>query len=243
MWPILTTLISAPFHRSKNLRLSSNASLGNPVVSVCRGVSARRWLRFAEKFTCALSIFFLKASDRTTGSTLLASWRCCSVLRQYHLAELRCSQALNQVKCAQCRRPDPLAGTATWCRWALPCLALQGPSELIKRVAFLTGQGRTSYRARTSRRTNTLKSWRSLPPANWRNLNADHQQPLCSGLFALLLTGFPVVFILAAAGLGFGFIGIDIRNFSTHCSRHCRCASRHRNDTLLAIPFTFMGII
>jgi hypothetical protein len=184
MWPILTTLISAVFHRSEKSSTQFKRVARKSSGICLPGVSARRWLRFAEKFTCALSIFFLKASDRTTGLTLLASWRCCSVLRQYHLAELAVRGAESGEINAQCRRPDPLAGTATWCRWALPCLALQGPSELIKRVAFLTGQGRRHIGRGRQDEQNTLKSWRSLPPATgWEILNADHQQPPMFGAF------------------------------------------------------------
>ena len=67
-----------------------------------------------------------------------------------------------------------------------------------------------------------------------------------AGLFALLLTGFPVAFALAATGLGFGFIGIEAGIFPATLFQALplRMFGIMQNDTLLAIPFfTFMGII
>jgi TRAP-type mannitol/chloroaromatic compound transport system permease large subunit len=69
---------------------------------------------------------------------------------------------------------------------------------------------------------------------------------LFCGLFALLLTGFPVAFALAATGLGFGLIGIEAGLFPTAMFQALplRIFNIMQNDTLLAIPFfTFMGII
>ena len=66
------------------------------------------------------------------------------------------------------------------------------------------------------------------------------------GLFLLLLTGFPVAFALAAAGLLFGFIGIESGIFPSALFQALplRIFGIMQNDTLLAIPFfTFMGII
>src|SRR3990172_5756971 len=66
------------------------------------------------------------------------------------------------------------------------------------------------------------------------------------GLFAILLTGFPVAFALAATGLGFGFIGMEAGIFppSLFQALPLRIFGIMQNDTLLAIPFfTFMGII
>ncbi len=66
------------------------------------------------------------------------------------------------------------------------------------------------------------------------------------GLLILLLTGFPVAFALAATGLGFGFIGMEIGLFppSLFQALPLRIFGIMQNDTLLAIPFfTFMGII
>lgn len=67
-----------------------------------------------------------------------------------------------------------------------------------------------------------------------------------AGLLALLLTGFPVAFALAACGLGFGFIGMEIGLFPATMFQALplRIFGIIQNDTLLAIPFfTFMGII
>jgi TRAP-type mannitol/chloroaromatic compound transport system permease large subunit len=66
------------------------------------------------------------------------------------------------------------------------------------------------------------------------------------GLFALLLTGFPVAFGLAATGLAFGFLGIEAGIFPAAMFQALplRIFGIMQNDTLLAIPFfTFMGII
>ncbi|MBM3386952.1 MAG: TRAP transporter large permease subunit [Betaproteobacteria bacterium] len=67
-----------------------------------------------------------------------------------------------------------------------------------------------------------------------------------AGLFVLLLTGFPVAFALAATGLGFGFIGMEVGLFPATLFQALplRIFGIMQNDTLLAIPFfTFMGII
>ncbi len=66
------------------------------------------------------------------------------------------------------------------------------------------------------------------------------------GLFALLLTGFPVAFGLAACGLAFGYIGIEAGLFPAVMFQALplRIFGIMQNETLLAIPFfTFMGII
>ena len=65
-------------------------------------------------------------------------------------------------------------------------------------------------------------------------------------LFAILLTGFPVAFGLAATGLGLGFVGIEAGIFPAAMFQALplRVFGIMQNDTLLAIPFfTFMGII
>ncbi len=69
---------------------------------------------------------------------------------------------------------------------------------------------------------------------------------LFAGLLAFLLTGFPVAFALAATGLGFGFIGMEVGLFppTLFQALPLRIFGIMQNDTLLAIPFfTFMGII
>lgn len=66
------------------------------------------------------------------------------------------------------------------------------------------------------------------------------------GLFVFLLTGIPVAFGLAATGLVFGFVGMEVGLFGGNLFQALplRIFGIMQNDTLLAIPFfTFMGII
>jgi tripartite ATP-independent transporter DctM subunit len=65
-------------------------------------------------------------------------------------------------------------------------------------------------------------------------------------LVVLLLMGYPVAFALAANGLLFGFIGIELGLLTPQLLQALpdRVFGIMRNDTLLAIPFfTFMGLI
>jgi TRAP-type mannitol/chloroaromatic compound transport system permease large subunit len=67
-----------------------------------------------------------------------------------------------------------------------------------------------------------------------------------AGLLVFLLTGFPVAFSLAATGLAFGFLGMEIGLFpdSLFQALPLRMLGIMSNETLLAIPFfTLMGII
>jgi TRAP-type mannitol/chloroaromatic compound transport system permease large subunit len=67
-----------------------------------------------------------------------------------------------------------------------------------------------------------------------------------AGLLFFLLTGIPVAFGLAATGLLFGYIGIEVGLFGSNLFQALplRVFGIMQNDTLLAIPFfTFMGII
>jgi TRAP-type mannitol/chloroaromatic compound transport system permease large subunit len=69
---------------------------------------------------------------------------------------------------------------------------------------------------------------------------------LFGGLLVFLLTGIPVAFGLAATGLLFGYIGIEVGLFGQNLFQALpmRVFGIMSNDTLLAIPFfTFMGII
>jgi TRAP-type mannitol/chloroaromatic compound transport system permease large subunit len=69
---------------------------------------------------------------------------------------------------------------------------------------------------------------------------------LFAGLFFFLLTGIPVAFGLAATGLLFGYIGMEVGLFQQTLFQALplRVLGIMKNDTLLAIPFfTFMGII
>jgi TRAP-type mannitol/chloroaromatic compound transport system permease large subunit len=66
------------------------------------------------------------------------------------------------------------------------------------------------------------------------------------GLLFFLLTGIPVAFGLAATGLLFGWIGIEVGLFPVNMfgALPLRVFNIMQNDTLLAIPFfTFMGIL
>ncbi len=66
------------------------------------------------------------------------------------------------------------------------------------------------------------------------------------GLIAFLLIGFPVAFSLAATGLFFGLIGMELGLFPSNLFQALplRVFGIMQNDTLLAIPFfTLMGII
>ncbi len=67
-----------------------------------------------------------------------------------------------------------------------------------------------------------------------------------AGLLFFLLAGFPVAFSLAATGLFFGLIGMEVGLFPSNLFQALplRVFGIMQNDTLLAIPFfTLMGII
>ena len=76
---------------------------------------------------------------------------------------------------------------------------------------------------------------------------AQNLAPIMFGSLVLfLLLGYPVAFSLAACGLFFGFVGIELGllNFSLFQALPLRIFGIMQNDTLLAIPFfTFMGLI
>lgn len=66
------------------------------------------------------------------------------------------------------------------------------------------------------------------------------------GLFIFLMMGFPVAFSLAATGLFFGLIGMELGLFNQGLfnALPLRVFGIMQNDTLLAIPFfTIMGIV
>jgi tripartite ATP-independent transporter DctM subunit len=66
------------------------------------------------------------------------------------------------------------------------------------------------------------------------------------GLIVFMLIGYPVAFSLAAVGLTFGFIGIELGYFDTALLQALpeRVYGILSNDLLLAIPFfTFMGAV
>jgi TRAP-type mannitol/chloroaromatic compound transport system permease large subunit len=67
-----------------------------------------------------------------------------------------------------------------------------------------------------------------------------------TGLVFFLLFGFPIAFALAACGLFFGFVGIELGVLPPTLMQAIplRLSGIMQNDTLLAIPFfTFMGLI
>ena len=67
-----------------------------------------------------------------------------------------------------------------------------------------------------------------------------------AGLICFLLLGFPVAFSLGAAGLMFGFLGIEMGVFPSSVMAWLpqRLIGIMANDTLLAVPFfTLMGLI
>jgi len=78
-------------------------------------------------------------------------------------------------------------------------------------------------------------------------LIADNMAPLMfMALVVFLLMGFPVAFALAANGIVFGLIGIELGLLTPALAQALpeRVFGIMRNDTLLAIPFfTFMGLI
>jgi tripartite ATP-independent transporter DctM subunit len=75
----------------------------------------------------------------------------------------------------------------------------------------------------------------------------EYMAPLMfAALVVFMLFGFPVAFSLAANGLFFGFIGIELGLLTPALLQALpdRVFGIMRNDTLLAIPFfTFMGLI
>lgn len=77
-------------------------------------------------------------------------------------------------------------------------------------------------------------------------ITANFVPLLFCGLLFFLLTGFPVAFSLAATGLFFGYIGMEVGLFPSNLFQALplRVFGIMQNDTLLAIPFfTLMGII
>ena len=77
-------------------------------------------------------------------------------------------------------------------------------------------------------------------------LGAQFVPLLFGGLLVFLLSGFPVAFALAATGLAFGLLGMQLGLFPgvLFQALPLRVFGILQNDTLLALPFfTFMGII
>ena len=77
-------------------------------------------------------------------------------------------------------------------------------------------------------------------------LTSNFVPVMFAGLLFFLLCGIPVAFGLAATGLLFGFVGMELGLFGSNLFQALplRVFGIMQNDTLLAIPFfTFMGII
>lgn len=77
-------------------------------------------------------------------------------------------------------------------------------------------------------------------------LTANFVPLMFGGLLVFLLSGFPVAFSLAATGLFFGLVGIEMGLFPPNLLQALplRVFGIMQNETLLAIPFfTLMGII
>jgi GntP family gluconate:H+ symporter len=77
-------------------------------------------------------------------------------------------------------------------------------------------------------------------------ITANMAPIMFSGLIVFLLFGFPVAFALAACGMFFGLVGIELGILppSLFQALPLRMFGIMQNDTLLAIPFfTFMGLI
>ncbi|MFD2756323.1 TRAP transporter large permease [Comamonas terrae] len=75
---------------------------------------------------------------------------------------------------------------------------------------------------------------------------ANYAPIMFAGLIVFLLLGFPVAFSLGAAGLAFGFLGIELGVFPSSVMAWLpqRLIGIMANDTLLAVPFfTLMGLI
>ncbi|WP_372422677.1 TRAP transporter large permease [Salinarimonas chemoclinalis] len=75
----------------------------------------------------------------------------------------------------------------------------------------------------------------------------ENLAPIMFGSLVLfMLLGYPIAFSLAALGLGFGFLGIELGLFAPGFFQALpdRVFGAMANETLLAIPFfTFMGIV
>ena len=77
-------------------------------------------------------------------------------------------------------------------------------------------------------------------------ITTNYAPIMFAGLIVFLLLGFPVAFSLGAAGLAFGFLGIELGVFPSSVMAWLpqRLIGIMANDTLLAVPFfTLMGLI
>ncbi len=139
-------------------------------------------------------------------------------------------------------------------------LFCQGISELIKRIAVMRGLipdphesgrrpacgGRSGGRAPAGR-SKALRPTSRIAESPMAELLIHYMAPIMfASLVVFLLLGYPVAFSLAANGLIFGLIGIELGLFRPDFLQALpeRVYGVMSNDTLLAIPFfTFMGLI
>src|SRR3989441_6798306 len=163
----------------------------------------------------------------------------------YHLAFLAdIHERLEQQRDLRQRgRPDPLAGAPSGSGRLLPAVAAGAlradqahrlPEEPDSGSA---GKARspagTGHRARRSRQMTQF-------------LIANMAPLMFAALVVFLLFGYPVSFALAAIGLSFGFLGIELGLLTPALFGALpeRIFGIMSNDTLLAVPFfTFMGLI
>ena len=114
-------------------------------------------------------------------------------------------------------------------------MALQGVSEIIKRIAALEH----------CRSMTCISPTRSR--CNDRIFVSHNMAPLMfGGMILFMLIGYPAAFSLAATGLFFGFIGIELGMIRPDFLGNLtyQLFGIISNDLLLAIPFfTFMGAI
>ena len=136
-------------------------------------------------------------------------------------------------------------------------LILQGVSELIKRIAFLRGiipdpvdkdaaasPPKKSWprRSRASAASNAERREDAMTAC----LIANMAPLMFVALIVMLLIGYPVAFSLAAVGILFGLLGIELGLLQPSLFQALpeRVLGVMSNDTLLAVPFfTFMGLI
>ena len=144
-------------------------------------------------------------------------------------------------------------------------LALQGVSELIKRIGFLMGIApdpterivKKTAEEELAEEILRARGERDLADGNRAHRGreddamtafiAANMAPLMfAALVVFLLLGYPVAFALAANGIVFGLIGIELGLLAPELFGALpeRIWGVMSNDTLLAIPFfTFMGLI
>ncbi len=129
-------------------------------------------------------------------------------------------------------------------------LALQAVSELVKRIG-VPPRRRARSRRPAARPLGRAGARRRDPPARrgkvLMELLAHNMAPIMfAALVVFLLLGYPVAFALAANGIFFGLVGIELGLLQPAFFQALpeRVWGVMSNDTLLAVPFfTFMGLI